>query len=641
MKIRKTKKENRIRRIVAFLLCMTMVLGLGMQDVIEQVYAEELVVAEEGVSPQNTEEGNEEQGQQEQPGSSSEPTSPTGGNEGQNSTPSSETEEEGNTPGAPETPNGPENQGGTESQDGQQAQNGQNGGDSSGTNSGDGSPENQNPSGPAGENGSQDDGNKNDGNKEDSSLPGGEDASQNQDPSQTEDADKTEETEDTEQDVSLDEEDEEELTGEEDEEELTGEEDEELLTEEKEAEPVSLEGEAEGIRVLLSGPASSFPEGGELTLSVEPVSEETKEIVDQAMEEQAEKEEKEVVSYTALDIRIFQDGSEIQPLGPVEVKFEKANAEAEAAEDETAGDSSEAETTEDGTAAEAGSTAEAATLSETEETAEDGGETVISEETKVFHVDEETGASTDMEAQVAGDGQIAIETDHFSIYVVVDLGQLGGQIDLTVQHWAYMQVLDGVNGSDGLTGPGPDGSGPNKETTARLNYKREFTSIYSDDTVELFNIPKKIPVEDLSKVYAATEGENYKLKEVWVLKNYQENPGEITDDSDETWEKHSFPGSGDDPITLTKNSVIRFIYEPLKTENALIQDATFYDWNVTDGPNVDEPNGYYNEWAQNDDGSKGRWFDLYWTDQGINDVHNHNNFNGGNDTNSLAVGMPS
>ena len=41
MKTRKTKKRNIIRRAVAFLLCMTMVLGLGMQDVIDQVYAEE------------------------------------------------------------------------------------------------------------------------------------------------------------------------------------------------------------------------------------------------------------------------------------------------------------------------------------------------------------------------------------------------------------------------------------------------------------------------------------------------------------------------------------------------------------------------------------------------------------------------
>ena len=48
MKTRKTKKRNIIRRAVAFLLCMTMVLGLGMQDVIEQVYAEEAYPSDRG-----------------------------------------------------------------------------------------------------------------------------------------------------------------------------------------------------------------------------------------------------------------------------------------------------------------------------------------------------------------------------------------------------------------------------------------------------------------------------------------------------------------------------------------------------------------------------------------------------------------
>lgn len=367
---------------------------------------------------------------------------------------------------------------------------------------------------------------------------------------------------------------------------------------EKEAEPVELKGKAEDIQVTLSGPASSFPQEGELALSVKKVDKETKKIVKEAIEEEAENNGQEVVDYTALDITLLHNGEEIQPLGPVNVTFTKQDREKDAEE---------------------------------------------VKETKVFHVDEEKGTATDMEAAVNTSGEAEIETTHFSVYVVVDLDQLGGQIELTVQHWAYMDVLDGVDGSDGLSGPESDNSGPSKDTIATLHYKQEFTSIYSDDTVELFNIPKKIPVEDLSKVYAATEGENYNLKEVWVLRNYQENPGEIKDDSDAIWEKHSFPGSGDDTdtITLTKNSVIRFIYEPLKTENALIQDATFYDWNVTDGPNVDVPNGYYNAWAQNDDGSRGRWFDLYWTDQGINDVHASNNFNGGNDTNSLAVGMPS
>ena len=64
MKIRKTKKGNSIRRIVAFLLCMTMVLGLGMQDVMEQVYAEEASVAmqQDVQGAENNENGEQDAG---------------------------------------------------------------------------------------------------------------------------------------------------------------------------------------------------------------------------------------------------------------------------------------------------------------------------------------------------------------------------------------------------------------------------------------------------------------------------------------------------------------------------------------------------------------------------------------------------
>lgn len=87
MKTRKTKKRNIIRRAVAFLLCMTMVLGLGMQDVIEQVYAEEAIpvieqeaateaagepaaeeaAPEESADPAEETAGTEETGEQEEP----------------------------------------------------------------------------------------------------------------------------------------------------------------------------------------------------------------------------------------------------------------------------------------------------------------------------------------------------------------------------------------------------------------------------------------------------------------------------------------------------------------------------------------------------------------------------------------------
>lgn len=94
MKTRKTKKRNIIRRAVAFLLCMTMVLGLGMQDVIEQVYAEEAIpvieqeaateeagepaaeneVSEESADPAEETAGTEEAGEQEEPADPSQPT---------------------------------------------------------------------------------------------------------------------------------------------------------------------------------------------------------------------------------------------------------------------------------------------------------------------------------------------------------------------------------------------------------------------------------------------------------------------------------------------------------------------------------------------------------------------------------------
>ena len=64
---------------------------------------------------------------------------------------------------------------------------------------------------------------------------------------------------------------------------------------EKEAEPVTLEGSAEDIHVTLTGPVSSFPDEGELTLSVKEVNKKTDKLAEKAVEEQAEKEECEAL----------------------------------------------------------------------------------------------------------------------------------------------------------------------------------------------------------------------------------------------------------------------------------------------------------------------------------------------------------
>ena len=356
------------------------------------------------------------------------------------------------------------------------------------------------------------------------------------------------------------------------------------------SEEIVLEGSCGDTTVLLSGPASSFPEGTELSILVQEPAEEDAEVIRETVEKQAEEQEMEVKSYTALDIRLLSNGEEIQPLGPVSVKFQQPEQQERTAEETS---------------------------------------------TQVLHVDESTGNATDMEAEVTKDGEVAIETTHFSIYVVVDLEQLGGQIDLTVQHWATVNQLDGVDGTDGLI----ESAGPNGtpgDATAALRSKDVFTNIYTDDVIKLDNKLNK-NVEELSKVLLAdahSEIKNYELKEIWVLKDNQ-TPGTNTINKTDTnaynteknkWTVYSLDDT-DKTVKLTKNSIIRMIYEPVGASNALSQNVTFYDYDVTDGKRYnangqEDPNGNY----------------LNTTDVGIN---SDANYNGGNEFNRLAVGMNS
>lgn len=356
------------------------------------------------------------------------------------------------------------------------------------------------------------------------------------------------------------------------------------------SEEIVLEGSCGDTTVILSGPASSFPEGTELSILVQEPAEEDQEVIEEAVEKQAEEQEMEVKSYTALDIRLLSNGEEIQPLGPVSVKFQQPEQQERTAEETS---------------------------------------------TQVLHVDESTGNATDMEAEVAEDGEVAIETTHFSIYVVVDLDQLGGEIELKVQHWATVNRLDGVDGTDGLIeSAAPDGIPGN--ATAALRSKDVFTNIYTDDIIKLDNKLNK-NVEELSKVLLAdanSEIKNYELKEIWVLEDNQ-TPGTSTIDKTDTdaynteknkWTVYSLDDT-DKTVKLTKKSIIRMIYEPVKASNALSQNVTFYDYDVTDGKRYnangqEDPNGNY----------------LNTTNKGIN---SESNYNGGNEYNRLAVGMNS
>ena len=342
---------------------------------------------------------------------------------------------------------------------------------------------------------------------------------------------------------------------------------------------IELKGQTDQYTITLTGPASSFPEGTELSLSVSRIDPQIDEVVESAVEKKAEEQERTVENYTAFDIRLLGNGTEIQPSGPVNVIFDRNGREK----------------------------------------SKDTGET------RVYHVDETTGKAEDMKASVNEEGKTEIETTHFSVYVVVDLDQLGGQIDLTVQHWAKVNQLTGVDGADGLIeSAGPDGVAGN--ATAKLKSEDVFTSIYTDDVLKLDNTLKK-NIEELSKVLLASadkEKKNYELSEIWFL-----NDGKSADSTNrEDWK--IYQASSDETVNLTKDTTVRLVYNPLSHGSSLAQDVTFYDYDVTDGKRYRLENGNLVE------DKNGNY--LNTTNQGIN---SDSNYSDGNEWNRLAVGMNS
>ncbi|MDM8249391.1 Cna B-type domain-containing protein [Lacrimispora saccharolytica] len=318
-----------------------------------------------------------------------------------------------------------------------------------------------------------------------------------------------------------------------------------------------LEGSCGDTTVILSGPASSFPEGTELSILVQEPAEEDQEVIEEAVEKQAEDQEMEVKSYTALDIRLLSNGEEIQPLGPVSVKFQQPEQQERTAEETS---------------------------------------------TQVLHVDESTGDATDMEAEVTEDGEVAIETTHFSIYVVVDLNRLGGEIELTVQHWATINQLvkDQVNGT-GTTGLDINGN------TATLKSEDVFTRIYTDDTITLYNLTSH-KVDDLSKVLLADanvtnpDEKRYILSEIWFLKEGKNRESTSRDD----WEIYS--PTAEKSLQLSKDAVIRMVYAPVSENSAFQKNVRFYDYNVMGGTTGKTE---YSQW--------GTAFFTVRSDLGIND----------------------
>lgn len=308
------------------------------------------------------------------------------------------------------------------------------------------------------------------------------------------------------------------------------------------SEEIVLEGSCGDTTVILSGPASSFPEGTELSILVQEPAEEDQEVIEEAVEKQAEDQEMEVKSYTALDIRLLSNGEEIQPLGPVQVVFEKPETE---------------------------------TAVQSEEQVE----------TKVFHVDEQTDDAEDMKAEQPEEGQVSIETTHFSIYVVVDMDQLGGQIKLTVEHYATkVKALKD-------TGSTPQGSNIGLQKIGNENWVPQYevqsgeTQIYTSDEIMLDN-GLRTPIENLSKICMSNVGKtniNYELSKIRV------NGTDYNVNSDQT-------------ITLKGDTTVRMIYTPKSsgTNVTLQTPVQFYDYDVTN-----DEQGWAKQGGKNNTGGYG------------------------------------
>lgn len=345
---------------------------------------------------------------------------------------------------------------------------------------------------------------------------------------------------------------------------------------------INLEGMAGKSVVTVTGPVGSFPDANQLAVRVAEVEEEQQAQVDAALEKKSQEEGIEIKSYKALDIKIFADGKETEPTGPIQVAFKNVELEKKASLVEAAAEAVK----------------EIVAPAEEEESA-----------IKVFHLDEEAVVANEMSSMVDEDGTVVMDTDHFSIYVVVDTGKPGGQINLTVQHWGAVETIDGNGTNPGhlQLDTGIDENGRrygyhtvddvyNRHTQQINKINAPIAQIYTPDVVTIPNQKQYDNVEDLSKISLATAekvyaDKNYLISEICVSEDLSNKDKVTWTQGTYTSYKVQRDGNGkiintvngqNVGITLAKDAVIRFYYTE-KTATMDYQPVTFYDHNVSNG----------------------------------------------------------
>ena len=318
---------------------------------------------------------------------------------------------------------------------------------------------------------------------------------------------------------------------------------------------VELTTEVDGTVITLSGPESSFEKDKNYSIQAEKIEdEETIATIEEAIDKEVEKQEKQVKNYQAFDIKLLVDGEEVQPLGPVAVKFSGREVEKSVKDEDT--------------------------------------------EVNVIHVDENTGETTDMEATATDEKEVVIETEHFSVYVYVEFGGIEG-IDINIQHWGESITTinsEFVGDNKGVEEEAFDVEAEHPEVVTKTNNWK----LYSTD--EGFHMPNEtyMKISDLSKVNNANNKEGvspgYEISKIWVSRDgetikYGEDAEQWAEGTYDEYLASDIKDSerielgqilrGEKTETLKNGSVVRFWYTPISGE--VKEDVTFYDYDISDG----------------------------------------------------------
>lgn len=351
---------------------------------------------------------------------------------------------------------------------------------------------------------------------------------------------------------------------------------------------ITLETEADGTTITLSGPTESFDPDKEYELDAKVIEEDSKEgkQIKKAIDKALEKEEGEAEKYRAFDIKLMSDGEEVQPLGAVSVNFISKDIKKSVADEKT--------------------------------------------EVSVFHVDDKAKKAEDMEAETTEEGTVTMETTHFSIYVVIDKGSMGGAIQVELEHWGENIKTISANGTTDpfhlkLDWDSEDNNQPTTDVEKRYGlytkdevYDRHTQTIvsqnytgelYRPDFIKLENELQNYSIQDLSKVFLGMDGvkekvdaRKYQIEKIWISSDL-DNKGEdaweedtyeeyyvrttnsVSENGETVWDLIAQDVSGNDlenptRITLRKDSVIRFWYKETDATD-YIQQTTFYDYNLS------------------------------------------------------------